>query len=152
MVPLRSFKCRDGSGCSRNSRRPSGWSRPTAARIHRIRIPVSTAIPSAAGRATRSSSIPWLHSEKEHVIERFTRTSKNYLIYQLTVEDPEVLVKPFVSAPHVWTLAQDPNDVWTEYVCTANEEPDVYKNLDQKTKEEYERSGRDGTAQPGRGR
>src|SRR6476659_4698328 len=94
----------------------------------------------------------WLHSEKEHVIERFSRPSKNYLMYQLTVEDPEVLVKPFTSAPHVWTLAQDPNDVWTEYICTANEEPDVYKNLDATTKQEYERSGRDGTAPAGRGR
>jgi hypothetical protein len=94
----------------------------------------------------------WLHSEKEHVIERFSRPSKNYLMYQVTVEDPEVLVKPFTSAPHVWTLAQDPNDVWTEYICTTNEEPEVYKNLDAKTKQEYERSGRDGTAPAGRGR
>ena len=39
----------------------------------------------------------WLHSEKEHVIERFSRPSKNYLMYQLAVEDPEVLVKPFTS-------------------------------------------------------
>src|SRR6267142_3553691 len=84
----------------------------------------------------------WLHSEKEHVIERFSRPSKNYLIYQLTVEDPDVLVKPFTSAPHVWTLAQDPNDVWTEYICTSNE----------KTKEEYEKSGRDGGTGNGRGR
>jgi hypothetical protein len=94
----------------------------------------------------------WLHSEKEHVIERFSRPSKNYLTYQLTVEDPEVLVKPFTSAPHTWTLAQDPKDVWTEYICTANEEPDFWKNVDQKTKEEYEKSGRDGAAQTGRGR
>jgi hypothetical protein len=85
----------------------------------------------------------WLHSEKEHVIERFTRTSKNYVTYQITVEDPVVLVKPFTSAPHVWTLAQDPNDVWTEYICTANEEPDFWKNVDQKTKDEYEKSGRE---------
>ena len=84
----------------------------------------------------------WLHSEKEHVIERFSRPSKNYLMYQLTVEDPEVLVKPFTSAPHAWTLAQDPNDVWTEYICTSNEEPDFWKKVDQKTKEEYEKSGR----------
>jgi hypothetical protein len=95
----------------------------------------------------------WLHSEKEHVIERFSRPSKNYLIYQLTVEDPEVLVKPFVSAPHMWTLAQDPNDVWTEYICTSNEEPEFFKKLDDKTKEEYEKSGRtDQGAQTGRGR
>jgi hypothetical protein len=84
----------------------------------------------------------WLHSEKEHVIERFSRPSKNYVTYQVTVEDPEVLVKPFTSAPHTWTLAQDPKDVWTEYLCTSNEEPEFWKNVDQKTKEEYEKSGR----------
>jgi hypothetical protein len=85
----------------------------------------------------------WLHSEKEHVIERFSRSSKNFLTYQITVEDPEVLVKPFNSAPHTWTLAQAPNDVWTEYVCTSNEDPEFWKNVDQKTKDEYEKSGRE---------
>jgi len=84
----------------------------------------------------------WLHSEKEHVIERFSRPSKNYLVYQLTVEDPDVLTKPFVSAPHTWTLAQDPNDVWTEYICTSNEDPDIFKKFDEKTKQDYEKSGR----------
>ena len=85
----------------------------------------------------------WLHSEKEHVIERFSRPSKNYVIYQLTVEDPEVLVKPFTSAPYKWSLAQDSNDVWTEYICSENnEEPDAYKKLDQKTKDDYENSGK----------
>jgi hypothetical protein len=93
----------------------------------------------------------WLHSEKEHVIERFSRPSKNYLTYQVTVEDPEVLVKPFHSAPLMWTLAQDPNDEWSEYICTSNEDPEFWKNVDQKTKEEYEKSGRDSTA-PQRGR
>jgi len=82
----------------------------------------------------------WLHSEKEHVIERFSRPSKNYVTYQITVEDPEVLVKPFTSAPHSWSLAQNPNDVWTEYICTENEDPEVWKNMDQKTKDEYEKS------------
>jgi hypothetical protein len=85
----------------------------------------------------------WLHSEQEHVIERFSRPSKNYIAYQVTVEDPLVLVKPFTSAPLTWTLAQDPNDVWTEYICSENnEDPDVYKSIDQKTKDEYENSGK----------
>lgn len=94
----------------------------------------------------------WLHSDQEHIIERFSRPSKNYLTYQITVEDPVVLMKPFVSAPHTWTLAQDPNDVWTEYICTANEEPDFWKNMDQKTKDEYEKSGRSGAPQGNPGR
>ena len=81
----------------------------------------------------------WLHSDKEHVIERFTRTSMNYLSYQVIVDDPVVLMQPFTSAPLTWTLAQDPNDVWTEYICSENnEEPDVYKKIDEKTKDEYE--------------
>lgn len=84
----------------------------------------------------------WLHSDQEHVVERFSRPSKNYLTYQVHVEDPQVLVKPFTSAPLTWTLAQDPKDVWTEYICTENEDPETYKKIDQKTKDEYENSGK----------
>jgi hypothetical protein len=86
----------------------------------------------------------WTHSDKEHVIERFTRTSKNYLMYQVTVEDPVVLTKPFTSAPLAWTLAQDPKDIWTEYKCTANEEPDNWKNVDSKYRDDYEKGRLDG--------
>jgi hypothetical protein len=80
----------------------------------------------------------WTHSKEERVIERFTRKSKNYLTYQLTVIDPIVLVKPFTSAPLTWTLAQNPNDVWTEYHCTANEEPFHYENMSPEWKKQYE--------------
>jgi hypothetical protein len=65
----------------------------------------------------------WFHSDQEHVIERITRTSKNYLTYQITVEDPVVLAKPWKTAPRIWTLAQDPRDEWGEVFCTHNEEP-----------------------------
>lgn len=71
----------------------------------------------------------WHPSDKQRIIERFTRTSKNYLTYQLTIEDPLVLAKPYIHVPRTWTLAQDPNDVWTEYVCTANEEPGYVEKL-----------------------
>lgn len=83
----------------------------------------------------------WTHSEQEHVIERFSRPSKNYLSYQVTVIDPVVLEKAFTSVPHIWTLAQRADDVWTEYLCTANEDPDSWKNVDPKIREAYE-SGR----------
>jgi hypothetical protein len=76
-----------------------------------------------------SDGSSWLHSDREHVIERFSRPSKNYLIYQVTIEDPVVLAKPWKSAPHIWTLAQDPDDVWTEVFCSHNEEPEEYKKL-----------------------
>jgi hypothetical protein len=81
----------------------------------------------------------WTHSEQEHVIERFSRPSKNFVNYQLTVTDPVVLTKPFTSAPQRWSLAQDPNDVWTEYLCTANEEPEFWQKADPEHKENYEK-------------
>jgi hypothetical protein len=71
----------------------------------------------------------WFHSDQEHVIERFTRPSKNYLTYQVTIEDPVVLEKPWTSTPRTWSLSQDPNDDWAEYFCTHNEEPDEYKKI-----------------------
>ena len=83
----------------------------------------------------------WTHSEQERVIERFSRPSKNFLTYQITVEDPVVLTQPFVSAPMRWSLAQGPEDVWTEYLCTANEDPASYEKLDAEYKENYERGG-----------
>lgn len=86
----------------------------------------------------RGDANAWTHSEQERVIERFTRNSQNYLTYQVTVIDPVVLTKPWVSAPHTWTLAQDPNDVWTEYLCTLNEEPFHYENMDPELKKKYE--------------
>ena len=57
------------------------------------------------------------------------RPSKNYLIYQVTIEDPVVLAKPWKSAPRTWTLAQDPNDEWGEVFCTHNEEPEEFKKI-----------------------
>jgi len=72
----------------------------------------------------------WFPSDQEHVIERITRTSKNYLSYQVTIEDPVVLAKPWTSAQRKWSLAQDPHDEWGEVFCTHNEEPDEIKKID----------------------
>ena len=83
----------------------------------------------------------WTHSEEEHVIERFSRPSMNYLTYQVTIEDPVVLTQPFVSAPMRWSLAQGPEDVWTEYLCTANEDAEAYEKLDEEYRENYEQGG-----------
>ncbi len=71
----------------------------------------------------------WYPSAQEHVIERFSRPSKNFLIYQVTVEDPVVLAKPWKSAPRRWSLAQAPNDEWGEVFCTLNQEPEEYKKI-----------------------
>ena len=77
----------------------------------------------------------WYPSEEQHIVERFTRTSENYLVYDLLIEDPVVLAKPYVHVPRTWTLAQGPNDLWTEYLCTANEEPTYMQNM---TPEQWE--------------
>lgn len=48
------------------------------------------------------------HSEAMHVIERFTREG-NSLRYEVTVEDPNVLTRPWVKAPTLLLLNSDPN-------------------------------------------
>ena len=95
----------------------------------------------------------WTHSEQERVIERFSRPSKNFLTYQVTVHDPVVLTQPCVSAPWRWSLAQGPDDVWTEYLCTANEDPALFEKLNQEYKDSYDagdvgRGAGDGPGQP----
>ncbi len=77
----------------------------------------------------------WFHSDQQHVVERITRTSKNYLTYQITIDDPVVLAKPWKSAARTWTTAQDPHDEWGEVFCTLNQEPEEYKKItEQKAK------------------
>jgi len=81
-----------------------------------------------------TASMGWYHSDKQHIVERITRTSKNYLTYQITIEDPVVLAQPWKSAPRIWSLAQDPHDEWGEVFCTLNEEPEEYKKITDATK------------------
>ena len=61
------------------------------------------------------------HSDQTHVIERLSRPSMNYLVYQVTVEDPKTLTKPWKSAPLSWTLTQDHYDL-AEYYCTRDDD------------------------------
>jgi hypothetical protein len=61
----------------------------------------------------------WFHSDQLHVTERYRRPSMNYLIVEVTVDDPKVLEKPWKSAPHRWTLG---NGEVYEFYCTNNKE------------------------------
>ena len=61
----------------------------------------------------------------------FWLPSKNYLTYQITIEDPVVLAKPWTSAPRTWSLTQDPQDEWGEVFCTHNEEPEEIKKMNE---------------------
>jgi hypothetical protein len=83
----------------------------------------------AIDERTWNNFIGWFHSDQEHVIERLTRTSKNYLIYQVTVEDPKVLAKPWTSAPRMWSLGHEDLE---EYYCTDNQELQQYGSIKEK--------------------
>ena len=50
----------------------------------------------------------FFHSEDMHVVERFTRQG-NEILYEVTVEDPEVLVKPWVMTPRILRPAPFPD-------------------------------------------
>jgi hypothetical protein len=78
----------------------------------------------------RTSMTPEMvfHSEELHVIERYTRPSMNYLIVEITVNDPKVLAKPWKSAPRRWTLGD--GEVY-EFYCTNNQELEELQKLRQ---------------------
>jgi len=76
---------------------------------------------------TRANFGGFFHSDQEHVIERLSRPSKNYIIHQVTVEDPLVLAKPWNSAPRKWSLSVVADDDLEEFFCTTNEEPQEWQ-------------------------
>lgn len=95
-------------------------------------------ISGVGGGSGSGAGVQWFPSDKERVVESFSRPSKNYLIYQVTIEDPVVLAKPWTSAPRRWSLAAS-DDEWGEVFCTHNEEPDFWNKTDSQFKREYER-------------
>jgi hypothetical protein len=68
----------------------------------------------AVGRAMYTS----VHSDKEHVVERWTRNG-DVLIYEATVEDPVALAKPWVITPRRVRHAGSDEEL-AESICTAN--------------------------------
>lgn len=55
----------------------------------------------------------YLHSENMHVIERLRREG-DLLTYQVTVEDPDVLIKPWVMNPRTLRINPDPKAMLPE--------------------------------------
>jgi hypothetical protein len=49
----------------------------------------------------------FIHSDQMHVVERLTRQG-NRILYEVTVEDPEMLVEPWVMTPRTLTLNPNP--------------------------------------------
>jgi hypothetical protein len=50
----------------------------------------------------------FFHSDQMHVIEKLTRTGNN-ILYEVTVDDPESLVEPWVMTPRTLTLSTFPD-------------------------------------------
>jgi hypothetical protein len=67
-------------------------------------------------------NIIWFPSDVMHVTERFSRPDTNTLMYQVTVDDPKVLTKPWTSAPNHYSIGQVPMG---EYYCTNNQDDKV---------------------------
>jgi len=50
----------------------------------------------------------FFHSDQMHVVEKFTRKG-NKILYEVTVDDPEVLAEPWVMTPRTLTLSTFPD-------------------------------------------
>ncbi len=98
----------------------------------------------AVGRAMYTS----VHSDQEHVVERWTR-SGDVLTYEATVEDPVALSKPWVITPRRVKHA-GPDEELIESICTANfkqhfvpprpDDPDIQKRCGYRCEEDVPRN------------
>jgi len=67
----------------------------------------------------------YFHSEKMHVVERLTRKG-DVLTYQATVDDPEVLAKPWVQNPRPLKLSTNRADALLEAPpCVEHDAPHI---------------------------
>ena len=57
------------------------------------------------------------HTDKLHIVERFSRPHKNTLRYEAQIDDPGAYTKPFSVA---WDLPWSANGELTEYICQEN--------------------------------
>jgi hypothetical protein len=64
------------------------------------------------------------HSDQMRVVEKLTRTG-NQMLYEVTVEDPEVLVKPWVMNPRTLRIANNPTLIPERGSCIDGEREEV---------------------------
>jgi hypothetical protein len=57
------------------------------------------------------------HTDMLHVVERYSRPTKNQLRYEATFDDPGAYTKPFTVR---WTIPWNANGELTEYICQEN--------------------------------
>ena len=66
----------------------------------------------------------FFHSDQMRVVEKFTRTG-NEMLYEVTVEDPEVLVEPWVMHPRILQVPNNPTIISERGSCTETELAEV---------------------------
>jgi hypothetical protein len=64
------------------------------------------------------------HSDKLHVIERYTRTGPDIISYEATIEDPQVFSRPWKMSMPLYRR-QEKNIRLLDYVCLEFREPSV---------------------------
>jgi hypothetical protein len=57
------------------------------------------------------------HTDMLHVVEKYSRPTKNQLHYEATIDDPGAYTKPFTVR---WTVPWNPRGELTEYICQEN--------------------------------
>jgi hypothetical protein len=58
------------------------------------------------------------HSEELHVVERFTRTGPDHILYEVTLEDPKVFTRPWKMSMPLYRRVE-PDAEMLEYECYA---------------------------------
>jgi hypothetical protein len=67
------------------------------------------------------------HSDSLHVVERYARVDKDRIKYEVTIEDPQVLTKPWII--HSNMMLREGTRL-EEYVCAENNlDPGQYEKL-----------------------
>jgi hypothetical protein len=64
------------------------------------------------------------HSDQMHVVERLTRKG-NQMLYEVTVDDPEVFVKPWVMNPRTLRISANPAMIAERGSCVDGEREEV---------------------------
>jgi hypothetical protein len=67
---------------------------------------------------TRLDTIGHPHSDKLHVIQRFTYTDPDHLTYEVTIDDPKYYTRPWTNTRTFWRLP--PGQELIEYSCEEN--------------------------------
>ena len=65
------------------------------------------------------------HSDKLHVVERYTRTSPDVIQYEATIEDPEVFTKPWKMSMALYRR-QEKNAQLMDFKCAEFVEELLY--------------------------